>query len=545
MKRVASVLVSLAVLSGTLCAQRGAVSGRSPEQAAFAAARAVEDPGQRVSALLEFLRAFPGSSMAGKANQLALETDLAAFPERTDEIHTLASREVNGVAAGLDRWLEESRVADALANAGATGADLEDAKAWAQQALGALTEESLRREAVEAQARFKLPPLPAKQVHQDYVGYRAAFLAALANVELRLKQPDAAEPLLREAFRLQPLSSKVNRLQGELALDRHEDAAALEDFERAAATGALNEPWRGEMVRLYGMQNADGEAGLTRKIDALYATLYPPVFALTPRTLPAGGHTVLLELFTGAGCDPCVAPDLAVDSLLKTYGRHDLVVLVYDENIPRPDPLSNPSSEARAVAYGIGTTPEAFLDGESLPVAGASRADAENVVVGFADAIEERAAEATGAELALKVTRGSGGKITADARATVRPLRDSAGAQTVRAEMHFALVQDHIRYAGENGVRFHRMVVRAVERGADTEAGAQLARQAEFDLPVIAAQLRGFLDGYERRNDRFGEVRFREKDFPLEPHELAVVAWVENAVTHEVLQTAYAPVPVN
>lgn len=522
-------------------AQTGQVRAR--DQVAFAAARAVTEPQARVNALMGFVREFPESALAVRANLLALETDLAAFPERTEEIHALATRDIEEMPAGLERWLEEARVADLLASAGASGADLADARRWAQEALAALTEESFRRQTTAEEAKYKLPPLTPGQIHRDYVGHRAAFLAALANVELRANEPGAAEPRLAEAYRLRPLSSEVNRLRGELALVRHRDAEALEDLERAAATGTLREPWRGEMVRLYEAGNADGEAGLEQKIDAVYRGLYPPVFALRPRRLPAGGHTVLLELFTGAGCEPCVAPDLAVESLLDTYGRKDLVVLEYDENIPRPDPLTNRSSEARAIAYGVGTTPEAFLDGEPLPVPGAAREDAENVVVGFADAVEQSAVESTGVRLALTAARTAAGQITARATASA----DATGAAALRrGEWHFALVQDHVRYSGENGIRFHRMVVRAVESGARADAaGGGTAAEAKFDLPAIALQLRSYLDAYEKGNDRYGEVHFAEKDFPLDPAQLAVVAWVEDPGTHEVLNAAYAPVPAS
>lgn len=516
--------------------------GTARDQAAFRAARAVSDPGQRVAALKAFMGEFPESGLAAKANALALETELAAFPERTEEIHALAAAEVSGAAAGLERWIEEAHVADMLANAGTNGADLADAKVWAGQAVAALTEESFRRETAASQAKYKLPPLTPKQVHRDFVGYRAAFLAALANVELRLGQTAAAAPLLEEAFRLEPLSGEVNSLRGQMALARQQDAEALTDFERAEAAGGLSERWRGEMLRLYEARNPDGEPGLERKVDAVYEGMYPPVFTLKPRALPAGGHTVLLELFTGSGCEPCVAPDLAVESLLRTYSRQDLVVLEWDENVPRPDPLTNWSSEARAYEYGVGQTPEAFLDGAPLPVAGASREDAENVVIGFADELEDRAAEPTGVRISLSAQRNAGGKITATATVTTGRV---AGVAVGRTELHFALVQDHIRYSGENGIRFHRMVVRAMESGerVGPAQGSTSVTEATFDLTALAKQLRAYLDAYEKGNEVYGEVRFLTKDIPIDPAQLAVVAWVENPVTHEVLQTAYAPVP--
>jgi hypothetical protein len=524
---------------------------RAEDQTAFAAARAVTDPEQRVKALMRFAADFPDSALAPRASELALDTDLANFPGRTEEIHALASEQIAAAPEGLERWQAESQMADALASAGEAGADLTDAKIWARQSLAALTEASFRREMTASEARYQLGRLTPRQVHADFVKNRAAFLAAAANVALRTALVEEAARMLQEAYVLDPLSGEVNSLRGQLALQRGQTGEALVDFERAEAAGELQGRWRDEMFRLHAASvgkavaagtGPQGEAELESQVDAVYAQMYPAPFALPQRKLPAGGHTVLLELFTGAGCDACVAPDLAMDSLLGTYGRQDLVVLEYDENVPRPDPLSNPGSVSRAIVYGVGDTPEAFLDGDSLPVPGAGRDDVENVVIGFADAIESRAAQAPGVQLALAAQQ-VGGHITATLQVN--------GAKGARTEVHFALVQDHMRYSGESGVRFHRMVERAVERGSTERAGkgdeataTGTSMVADFDLRALAVGLRAFLDTYELHNDRYGQVHFVTKDFPLDPAQLAVVAWVENVRTHEVLQSAFAPVAV-
>ncbi len=143
-----------------------------------------------------------------------------------------------------------------------------------------------------------------------------------------------------------------------------------------------------------------------------------------------------------------------------------------------------------------------------------------------------------GVALSLTASRDAEGKVTA--RATVA---QRAGE---RSTLHFALVQDGIRYSGENGMRFHRMVVRATESGRTVSADAQgSVTEASFDLPAIGAELRAYLDAYEKNNDRFGPVTFLTKDLPIDPAQLAVVAWVEDAASHEVLQAAYAPVPAS
>lgn len=554
-KRMAVVLLALFV-SPSDTPLGGQTPQRTAEQTAFAQARAITEPEARVAALQGIAVAYPGSGLAKRSAALELETLLRAFPDRTGAIHALAAAQVAATPAGVERWSEEARLADLLASAGLAGADLADAQAWAEQAVRAMTEEAYRRGMRGAETRYHLPPLSGRELHREFLRTRASFLAALANVDLRGGRTDAAVRALTEAERLDPLMSEVSCLRGQIALAEHRDGAALEALERAEAEGDLKEPWRGEMVRLYRLQHpasaVEGSplpvategptpTGLNDEIDSLYAKLFPPPFALAPRRLPPGGHTVLLELFTGSGCAPCAAPDLAVESLLGTYGREDLVVLEYDEHIPRPDPLTSPASVNRAAAYGVGTTPEAFLDGEELPVAGASRGDAENVVVGFANAIESEAAVPSGVRLQLTVRRLPNGTLDA---AAVTAFAEGAGRAAAAPVLRFALVEDHVRYSGENGIRFHRMVVRAIAQGHDlVSTGAPAPVHAMFDPVQVAEGQRQYLAAFETGNDRFGAMEFRTREIPIDPGHLAVAAWWEDPRTHQVLQTAFAPVP--
>ena len=561
MRLLPFTLLSLTLAASSLVVAQEPPQRRAQDQAAFLKARSITEPEERVAALKQFAQDYEGTPLAQRAALLELDTLLQTFPDRTADIHALAQADVQGTAPGFERWSEEARIADLLASAGPAGADLADAKPWAQDAVLSLTEESYRRQMTAMQAKYKLPPLTAKQLHHDFLKYRASALAALANVDLRAKDAEGADHALAEAYRLDPLSSEISSLRGQLALARHQDAEALEDFEHAEVLGDLKEPWRAEMLRLYAELEHGDEAGLNAKIDALYATMFPPAFSLPPRKLPAGGHTTLLELFTGSGCEPCVAPDLAVESLLSSYSRQDLVVLEYDEHIPRPDPLANPDSVARAATYRVGTTPEAFLDGDELPVVGASRSDVENVVVSFAEQIEDRAAVASPVKLQLTASRGSAGIISAQASVTALPLPATAPTSHSRGQdapaaslpthpiVRFALVEDHIRYSGENGIRFHRMVVRAMARGfgpdltAATASSSAAPVEASFNPAELTSNQQKYLLGFATGNDRFGEVHFLTTQIPIQTDHLAVVAWVEDPQTRTVLQAAYIPVP--
>ena len=81
-------------------------------------------------------------------------------------------------------------------------------------------------------------------------------------------------------------------------------------------------------------------------------------------------HVVLLEMFTGAQCPPCVTADMAFDALNKTYKPSDVVFLEYHLHIPRPDPLTVPDNEERAKFYKIEGTPTLIVNGKEGPPAG-------------------------------------------------------------------------------------------------------------------------------------------------------------------------------
>ncbi len=506
-----------------------------------------------MTALGQFLQQFPSGWRSSAAQQLLLETYLASFPDRTGPINALGQSMITAVPAGFERWAEQARLADLLASSGEAGVNLDQARQWAQDAVTLLSEESYRREMTVAQARYKLPRIPQKQMHAQYTEYRASFLAALAAVELRRGEPEHAAPLLTEAFRLQPLSGEVNALEGQLALAQGNSQAALQSFERADALGALHQPWRARELQLFTqLQHGDANA-LTLGVDEVYRRLFPAPFTLPHRQLAPGGHTVLLELFTGSGCAPCAGPDLAVDSLLGSYSRQDLVVLAFDEHIPRPDPLTTPDTVRRAGTYRVQNTPAAFLDGQPLEILGASRGDVENIVVGFADEIEAQAALPSGLGLQLVAGQDADGTVRAQPVLAVKPVPAAQAAGTTgdmslrtlaRAVLYVALVQDNVRYSGENGVRLHRMLARSITElpvatylHTDPQPSPVLYSPGELDRAQDA-----YLTEYERHNDRFGAFRFATEPLPIAGGDLAVVAWVQDPLTHHVLQAAYATV---
>jgi hypothetical protein len=104
--------------------------------------------------------------------------------------------------------------------------------------------------------------------------------------------------------------------------------------------------------------------------------------------------------------------------------------------------------------------------------------------------------------------------------------------------LRFALVENHLRYGGENGIRFHPMVVRAISGPTLVPPGHSATAEETFDVAAIAGGLKAYLDGYEARNDRFGPITFVEKKDGIDPDGLTVVAFLQRGHDQRVLQTA-------
>lgn len=549
---------------------------------AFKAACSTTDPEQRLAAMRAFIHDYPKSNRGDRAQTFILTTLLDNFPQRAAEIDSKAKLVVKRSGKGLSRANEEVYVAYLLAEAGAAGVDLPAAEKFAKDAVDHLSESAYDEASAKTAAKYKMPAPKPAELHKEFANTRADALAILADVYLRQGRQALAAPLVAEAYALDPLVDDVNSQRGRLALLDHNDALALDAFERAQLVGAVSPADRETMMQLYRQAHGGSDAGFTAAMDALYAQLFPPPFAPGKPQLAKAGHTVLLELFTGSACSPCVGGDLAVEGLLEAYPRSEIVALAFDQHIPEPDPLANPDSVARADFYSVASTPNYVLDGKLQPFYGGDRDGSRELYDNLAKAVDSEAALPTGVQLKLSAVAAAGGLVRAQAVVTLPAIEDIEKALTAKPKsdapateasgktkkpspaatpaptpdaalpskphliVNFALVEDDVRYSGENGVRFHRMVVRALAKPADAgfpvDPAATVTVDASFDPAAISRALASYLDGYEQQNDRFGKIKFLTKDMTMQPSYLAIAAWVQDSVTHRVLQTALIPV---
>jgi hypothetical protein len=563
------------------------------DERAWKAARATMDPEKRLEALRAFVHDYPKSkSRVSRAQDAILTTLVNHFPERAAEIDAQAKLLVKTGGKGLEGASKKTYIAFQLAEAGTAGADLPYAEKIAKDAADRMKEGPYDANLIKEYAKFKEPAPKPDEMHKQFANERAEALAVLADVYLREGKLEAAKPLVADAYGLDPLVDDVNSQRGRLALAQHEDALALESFERAQLLGAISKGDRATMMELYRKAHGDSDAGFAADLDARYASLYPASFEPAAAVQVTTGRTVLLELFTGSACGPCVGGDLAVEGLLHAYPRSEVIALAFDQHIPDPDPLANPDSLARADVYGVNSTPNYVIDGVKQDIYGSDRSGSKELYGKLTKVVDGEASLASGVEVKLAATEAAGGLVQAEASVTLpgeaaiekaiaakpkveepakvdepaakakpakkerkakvaaptpKPAETTVAAEPVKPHLavNFALVEDEVRYSGENGVRFHRMVVRSLAKPADAgfeaHADGTATFDASFDPTSISRSLTSYLDGYEAQNDRFGKITFLTKDMTMQTSHLGVAVWVQDTVSHKVLQAAFVP----
>jgi hypothetical protein len=237
-------------------------------------------------------------------------------------------------------------------------------------------------------------------------------------------------------------------------------------------------------------------------------------------------RAMLVELFTGAFCPPCVAADLAFDGLEKTYGPGEVVLLQYHVHIPRPEPMANRDADTRHEYYADAyankrrSCPTALFNGKPALAAGGSRDEAPDLYKEFCSYIDRQLEMPALAKLSATAKR-KGDKVAITAK--VAGL-DKPGE---KMRLRIALVEDWVRYKGGNGMLYHHRVVRALAGGAN--GFALKAKDVEQTATIDLAELR------KKLNDYLDED-YPEGMRPMRLRHLHVVAFVQDDATTEVLQ---------
>jgi Leucine-rich repeat (LRR) protein len=404
-------------------------------QFAIEAAKSVAGPEARLAAL-EKVR--PNARRSSGVDAAILSTLVANWPDRTTRIAEVLDRVV---AAIPERAPPNVRLESTL------------------KAVRPLAEKHVLLDRAEALVTAALVP-------GTNSGLRSDGLAVLGSIYLAQGDKVRARKALEEGVALvgnaaSRSSAPLFATVAELEAQQGDDTGALDHYVTAAAVGTLTASQDAAMRALYQKQHAS-DAGLEQALNRRHRELLPNPVTPT-RYVPSASRTsrvVLFELFTGSGCAPCVAADLALDGLLGRYPADALAAVAYHQNTPLPDPMVIANADRRVTDYHTGGTPTVRVDGGSLEDdGGGRRGGAPNTYALYVESIDKALKVPAGAAISVSAV-GAGDQVTV--RATVGGLPPAQNG----LRLHILLVERELGYVGENGVRPHAMVVRAVA-GAD------------------------------------------------------------------------------
>jgi hypothetical protein len=231
-----------------------------------------------------------------------------------------------------------------------------------------------------------------------------------------------------------------------------------------------------------------------------------------------------------------VGAGLAFKAAQERYSRQDFIVLNYHVHIPLPDPMVNPTTIKRQDFYSVNSSPSYFFDGDS-DGGGGSADMAKSIFESKVDpTIEKHLAVAPEAKIDLRATStGSTVKVKANV--------SKVTSKSDKLRLQIVLAEESVTYSGENGERFHPVVVRSMALDQKSAQGFALAPakggsfEYTFDVAKAVADAKAHLEDYET-NTRKGEYKFREKKYDIK-NGFVVVAFVQDEATKKVLQSVY------
>ena len=230
---------------------------------------------------------------------------------------------------------------------------------------------------------------------------------------------------------------------------------------------------------------------------------------------------------------------LAFDAAHERYTRQDFIWLNYHVHIPQPDPMVNPSTVGRRTFYGVSSSPSYFFDGESDGGGGS----AENAKSIFDSKVEPKI------QKHLEVPPGAAVKLQASqvaGRVKTKATVSNVKSKSDRLRVQIVLAEESVTFSGENGERFHPIVVRGMAVDAKAAQGFALAPgkggsfEYTFDLAKLMADAKESLTNFETK-ERKGEYTFREKKHEIK-NGLVAVAFVQDEATKKVLQATFVEI---
>jgi tetratricopeptide (TPR) repeat protein len=316
---------------------------------------------------------------------------------------------------------------------------------------------------------------------------RGRGLEVLGRLHAEQGNDDRAVRELKEALELNPTLARAPITLAEIEVKRGNKPAALEMYLQAAVAGRMKATEEDALRALY-REIKGSDANLEADLDRIYDKKFPnPVKAEKYR--PSGTPTnrmVLVELFTGSACPPCVSADLALDALLERYGEDVIAPIAYHAHIPGPDPMVVEGGDGRRLYYAVRGVPTMNVDGALGKLGGGARENTPRTYNDYIAAIDKAIAKAPTAVVGVQAAR-AGSKINVTAKASGLP------ADAANLRLHIVLAERQLAFSGENGIRHHAMVVRGVAgpkgSGIEIRGSSDTTVDFTFDLAEIKADV--------------------------------------------------------
>lgn len=452
------------------------------------------------------------------------------------EDHGDAPQAAEAASALLERELEQDGDLGALQIAGLAIVRTAAKNKKGTAALDVLEHLPTTREAFAARAAIAEAGLAEARSDED--GNAAHKLRLELGTQKRIlgDVKEARRHLLSAVFGM-PASGAANLQLGHWHRDQGElDAAlgryflALLDMKNSGQQGYV--AFAQTFAKLHGSE--DGLlAELEDRADGRVPSFQP--IPRDPATIHKTGRTVLVELFTGAMCPPCVAADVGCDGLLQLYDADEVVVVQWHLPVPQPEPMVAPASLERAEHYNARSTPTVVIDGGE-PIVGGGKVDAApDMFRRYREVVDTNLLAAPVAK--IEATASCKGA-TVRVSAAVVPL---AGAKADRWRVHSVLVESMVAFPGGNGMLFHHGVARSAftpPSGAPIgQATSAQPLELTLDLGAVESELDEQVQTFE--TDKVFLVR------PVKPQSshLEVVVFVQDA-DGQVVQARRVPVQV-
>jgi hypothetical protein len=216
---------------------------------------------------------------------------------------------------------------------------------------------------------------------------------------------------------------------------------------------------------------------------------------------------------------------MGFDGLIEAYNQDQLVILEYHLPIPRPDPIMNAATRARAIYYSVNSTPTTYIDGETKLGGGGPRTRALAKFEEYSSEINSHMYETPKVKLQV-IAKRDGDDVLVSLK---------FDEEVSSADYNLVLVQEEVKYAGGNGILFHKKVVRDFKTVTPGEV-----KDKGFVFNILDVERAGAqrLADYEKEIN----FSFREKHFKIDRIRLQVVFFVQERSSHKVLNAAVCDV---